>query len=77
MTNLRAVVTMGLAIWTGFRYMAQPKWGVWEPSIEWLGFLLALSGWDVAQFAVKRRTHIPTNGDADVAPSGAAAERTP
>ena len=56
MTNLRALVTMGLAIWTAWRYFAQPKWGLWEPSLEWLGFLVALGGLDVAQYSAKRLT---------------------
>jgi len=55
-TNLRALVTLGLAVWTAVHYLTQAKWGTWEPSVEWLGFLVALGGLDVMQFSAKRLT---------------------
>ena len=63
MTNFRALTTIGLSVWTAWRYLTEPKWGTWEPSIEWLGFLLTLGGLDVVQFGVKRKTH--RNGATD------------
>lgn len=60
MTNFRALTTISLSVWTAFRYLAQTKYILWTPSIEWLGFLLTLGGLDVGQFYLKRRTHLAT-----------------
>lgn len=63
-TNFRIFVTMLLAVITTLRYVASGI-GVsargmhvdtWTPSGEWLLFLTALAGIDVAQFATKRTT---------------------
>lgn len=51
-TNARIVVTLALAVATGIRYFV----GGWSPSLEWLAFLLAMAGLDVAQFTSKRFT---------------------
>jgi hypothetical protein len=75
-TNIRAFVTMFLAIWTAWRYFAQPKWGIWEPSVEWLGFLVALGGLDVAQFGIKRRTYV-AGGASDTPPQGGTSGNPP
>jgi hypothetical protein len=49
-TNTRIVVTLVLATATAIRYFL----GDWMPSIEWLAFLLAMAGVDVAQYTAKR-----------------------
>jgi hypothetical protein len=60
-TNLRIFITIVLAVGTGFDY-----W-IWNdaPDPQWLIFLGALAGIDVAQFASKRATdsrrHAPNN----------------
>jgi hypothetical protein len=66
-TNTRVVVTLLLCVGTAIRYWAGDG-GVdsWTPSLEWLTFLAAMSGLDVAQFHSKRKTH--HNG---VKPNGA------
>jgi hypothetical protein len=48
-TEARIAVTLVLAIGTAARYFA----GGWEPSLDWLGFLVVWAGLDVAQFASK------------------------
>lgn len=63
-TNARILVTLVLAIGTAIRYwLGGPSVAVggvilpgWTPSIEWLGFIAALGGLDVAQFHSKRTT---------------------
>ena len=62
-TNFRIFVTLGCVVWTTAKYMTSTTW---EPSLEWLGFLATMSGLDLAQFGVKRRT----NGKGEVADSG-------
>lgn len=52
-TNLRILVTLLLITGTAFRYWAN---GGWEPGVEWLAFLAAMSGMDVAQHYGKRLT---------------------
>lgn len=52
-TNARIAMTLLLALGTGVKYWSS---GVWEPSVEWLAFLVAWAGIDVAQFAAKRKT---------------------
>jgi hypothetical protein len=54
-TNTRIAVTLWLACGTGVRYWSSASW---QPSWEWLAFLTAMAGVDVAQFAVKRRTDV-------------------
>lgn len=63
MTNTRQAVTFSLMIGTGVVYLALAvKYAViegarqWEPSLEWLGFLLISAGLDAAQFLGKRKT---------------------
>lgn len=53
-TNARIVVTLVVIVGTAIRYWWN---GTWEPSGEWLTFLVAMSGVDVAQFHSKRVTH--------------------
>ena len=62
-TNLRVFVTLLLALTTAGHYYTSS----WRPSTEWLGFILGLSGLDLAQFHSKRRTWVPQNGEADAA----------
>ena len=63
MTNFRQMTTFSLMVGTGVVYLALAvKYVVvegsrqWEPSIEWLGFLLISAGLDAAQFLGKRKT---------------------
>ena len=58
-TNFRIFITLGCVVWTTARYLTSTIG--WEPSLEWLGFLATMSGLDLAQFGVKRRTQ--TNGE--------------
>jgi hypothetical protein len=52
-TNARIAVSLLLALATGVRVLAS-----WEaPPTEWLVFLAAMMGLDVAQFAAKRATY--------------------
>lgn len=55
-TSLRIIITLYIAIRTTEHYMRTPEF---VPSLEWLGFILALSGVDVAQWVVKRKTTFP------------------
>ena len=64
-TNMRIIVTLYIAVRTSEHYMRNPSW---VPSIEWLGFILALAGVDVAQWTLKRKTTF-TNGQTVDAPS--------
>src|SRR3990172_7097200 len=72
-TNVRVLVTLGLAIGTAGRYLTHETW---EPSLEWLGFLATMAGLDVTQWYAKRRTHkkyaddTEANGTAAPAPGG-------
>jgi hypothetical protein len=52
-TNGRIVLTLLLALATGVRVIG---WG-WQAPTEWLLFLGAWAGLDVAQFAAKRATY--------------------
>lgn len=55
-TNARIVVSLVLATATGVRVLI-----VWTaPPWEWLAFLAAMMSLDVAQFGIKRHTHLPT-----------------
>jgi hypothetical protein len=51
-TNVRIAASILMALATGVRVVALG----WEPSYEWLGFLVLWAGLDVAQFGVKRTT---------------------
>jgi len=66
-TNARIIVTLLLALGTAIRYwvsghmmLTGPTAGQWvqgwEPSWEWLAFLVTMSGLDAAQFLSKRAT---------------------
>lgn len=63
-TNGRIAVTLFIALATTARYLASglPPGPVpaWEPSWEWLIFIAAMAGLDVAQFAFKRNTYAPS-----------------
>jgi len=54
-TNTRIAVTLLLCVGTAVKYWASRTW---EPSWDWLAFLVVMSGLDVAQFHSKRKTHI-------------------
>jgi hypothetical protein len=63
-TNARIAITLLLAVATGIRYEASNLAffsyvvAPWSPSLEWLGFLIAMAGLDVAQFTSKRFTEV-------------------
>lgn len=52
-TNARIAVTLLCVLGTAARYWSSASW---EPSVEWLAFLAAMSGLDAAQFYAKRVT---------------------
>ena len=58
-TNSRIALTLVLAMGTGIRYWVSQGPEPWEPNWEWLAFLTAMAGLDVAQFTAKRKTHQP------------------
>lgn len=51
-TNTRIAVTLLCVVATAVRVVALG----WNPSLEWLGFLVAMSGIDAAQYFGKRST---------------------
>jgi len=53
-TNARIAMTLLLGLGTGVKYWASANW---EPSWEWLSFLVLWAGLDVAHFATKRTTY--------------------
>lgn len=55
-TNARIVTSLVMALATCGRLLASTDW---NPSMEWLGFLIIWAGLDVAQFGVKRATQQP------------------
>lgn len=61
-TNLRQVVTMIVFLSTAAKYLITAGW---TPSGEWLTFLVAMAGVDVAQFGIKRKTHQNGNDGTD------------
>jgi hypothetical protein len=52
-TQARVVVTLLLCLGTAIKYWASKDW---DPALDWLAFLAAMSGLDMAQFGVKRTT---------------------
>lgn len=57
-TNARIVSSIIMAFGTWIKVLVTG----WEPSLVWLGFLLAWAGIDAAQFVAKRATHITPEG---------------
>jgi hypothetical protein len=63
-TQARVTVTLAAMIATTVRYVASQNHvltngqvtSMWQPSSEWLGFLIVMAGLDTAQFLVKRTT---------------------
>lgn len=63
-TQARVMVTLVVVIGTALKYFLSKAVVVnatvvvtrWEPSYEWLTFLVLMSGLDAAQFLVKRKT---------------------
>jgi hypothetical protein len=55
-TNVRILTTLFCMLLTAGRYVASQTKGGWEPSVEWLAFLVAMAGVDAAQFLAKRTT---------------------
>ena len=53
-TQVRVTVTLCAVVATTVRYVASHTG--WVPDMQWLGFLLLMSGVDAAQFLVKRAT---------------------
>jgi len=62
-TNVRIAMTIVLIFGTGCKVIATG----WTPSLEWLGFLLAMAGVDTAQFWAKRATYKPLEAPAEAA----------
>jgi hypothetical protein len=56
-TNARIAMTLLIVFGTAFKYWVSTTW---EPSWEWLSFLLMMSGLDAAQFHSKRKTFAET-----------------
>jgi hypothetical protein len=54
-TQARVAVTLLLCLGTGVKYWASRDW---DPALDWLAFLAAMSGLDAAQFYAKRVTHV-------------------
>ncbi len=52
-TNLRILLTLGLALGTAIKYWATAGW---LPAAEWLVFLTGMAGLDVLQHNNKRKT---------------------
>jgi len=52
-TNLRICVTLVVFLGTAVRYLTSQTWA---PSLEWVGFLVAMSGVDSLTFIGKRKT---------------------
>jgi len=52
-TQVRVIITLACVIVTTAKYVLSPTW---QPSYEWLAFLLVMSGLDAAQFFGKRKT---------------------
>lgn len=62
-TNARVAVTLLIAIATAGRYLVSGigiigglHFETWEPSWDWLLFIAAMSGLDLATFTMKRKT---------------------
>jgi len=53
-TQARVLVTLLCVIGTALKYTLSSV--IWEPSYEWLAFLVLMSGLDATQFLVKRKT---------------------
>jgi len=52
-TQARVLITLIVVLGTAAKYFLSETW---EPSYEWLAFLLVMSGLDAAQFFGKRKT---------------------
>ena len=52
-TNMRILLTLGLALGTAIKYWASAGW---IPAAEWLIFLTGMAGLDVLQHHNKRKT---------------------
>lgn len=57
-TNLRICVTLLVFLATAARYLSS---ATWSPSLEWVGFITAMSGLDGLTFVAKRKTQHPTS----------------
>ena len=57
-TQARVSFTLGALALTAVRYTASGIGPIttWEPTYEWLGFMVLMSGLDAAQFFAKRTT---------------------
>lgn len=71
-SNARIFSTIFLSVATAAKYLltscniVDAQCVHWEPSVEWCGFLIAMSGLDVGHYLVKRKTSWePTNGNGD------------
>lgn len=59
-TNTRIAVTLVLCLGTGIKYWTS---ATWDPALDWLAFLAAMSGLDAAQFYAKRLTQQAPSGN--------------
>jgi hypothetical protein len=67
-TQLRFLATIVSMEITTLRYVWSSDAKPWEPSMEWLAFLLAMAGVDTVQFFAKRKTHKPNGAGPDLPP---------
>ncbi len=72
-TNLRISSSIIMALGTWVKVLATG----WEPTVAWLGFLVAWAGIDAAQFTAKRMTHINTDGTTLWGSNGNGHKQTP
>lgn len=63
-TNMRIILTLGLALGTAIKYWAT---GGWVPAAEWLIFLTGMAGLDVLQHNNKRKTTFSPTEHAEAA----------
>lgn len=63
-TNMRILLTLGLALGTAIKYWASAGW---IPAAEWLIFLTGMAGLDVLQHHNKRKTTFSPTEHAEAA----------
>jgi len=63
-TNMRILLTLGLALGTAIKYWATAGW---LPAAEWLIFLTGMAGLDVLQHNNKRKTTFSPTEHAEAA----------
>lgn len=58
-TKVRVVVSVMLAVWTGYTVLYRQ----YSPPSEWYIFLAALGGLDTVQYTINKRSRIPSGDD--------------